>query len=122
MSLWVVTFAYLYFCVIVPSFRKTFYSSMTGKQSSLNIFINNEANDEARFMIFEKNREHWSEISDQVREWTLKNWKRWTETKPGWFTPFKIASVPDNFIPDDEVDKLGGEMRERRGTASRTTR
>ncbi|GMH98452.1 hypothetical protein TrVE_jg6062 [Triparma verrucosa] len=39
--------------------------------------------------------------SDWTTPWTLKNWDRWEEEKPAWFTDTWIDNVPNNYIPYD---------------------
>lgn len=41
----------------------------------------------------------WSQIKEDVRDWSLGNWATWTQTKPHWFTTDFISRVPDEFIP-----------------------
>ena len=41
----------------------------------------------------------WGE--ELLKPWTLKNWDRWEEEKPAWFTDTWIDNVPNNYIPYD---------------------
>ena len=51
----------------------------------------------------------WSEIREEVKAYTLTNWRRWEEEKPEWFHQNFRASVPDDFI---EIEQCG-EKKER---------
>ena len=115
-SLWALTFAFFYFRVCVPRYRKTFYSTETGHQAVMNSFLNS-TEDDIRMGIFVNNRESWRDIEDEVRDFTHMNWRRWVETNPEWFTAAVIASVPDEFIPAEERALLGGGKRKRRASA-----
>jgi hypothetical protein len=108
-------FAFFLFRVIVPRFRKTFWSTQTGYQLSESYFLDNEE-DKKRMIIFTDNVMLWSRIKGDVRAWTMSSWETWDREQPAWFTPFVIASVPDEFIPPRFLTHLGA-ARERRGSA-----
>jgi hypothetical protein len=108
--LWLMTFSFSIIKVVVPKYRKTFFSFQAGWQKSQSFFLDNEGNDERRLCIFNDNAYNWRSIDSEVRQWTGLNWQRWEEEKPAWFTPFRIASIPDDYIPVD--------ARARRGSAS----
>ncbi len=55
--------------------------------------------------IFGNNVRHWIEIRGEVKDWTTKNWARWKTEEPEWFTESWIASVPDEFIPKEDIVK-----------------
>ena len=114
--MWALTFAFFYFRVCVPRFRKSFYNTETGKQFVMNMFLNSKE-DDTRMRIFDYNRACWRGIDNEVRDFTHRNWKLWVETKPEWFTAVVIASVPDEFIPAEERALLGGDKRKRRASA-----
>jgi len=35
-----------------------------------------------------------------------ENWTKWEKEKPDWFTPAFISCVPDDFIPDEQLQVL----------------
>ncbi|GMH86654.1 hypothetical protein TrST_g13924 [Triparma strigata] len=39
----------------------------------------------------------WGE--ELLKPWTLKNWSRWEEEKPSWFTDSWIEGVPNEYVP-----------------------
>ena len=41
----------------------------------------------------------WGE--ELLKPWTLKNWDRWEEERPTWFTDAWIECVPNDYIPYD---------------------
>jgi hypothetical protein len=115
-TLWTILFTYFIFNVIDPEYRKTFWSTQTGWQKSCSYFLDND-DDCTRMIVFTDNPILWRSIAPQVKEWTLANWDTWVDSKPEWFTPKVISTVPDDFIPPRYLVELGG-GRERRGSAS----
>ncbi len=78
-------------------------------------FLDN-ANDVARKQIFRRSQDLWSDIRDDVKSWTLKNWNAWVENPPDWFSDAFKESVPDDMIPKsalDELNKKAGGVRRR---------
>jgi hypothetical protein len=115
--LWLAAFSFLIFYVIVPEYRKTFWSFQTGWQKSQAFFLDNEDNEERRIVVFNNIQANWKSIEEDVKAWTHANWNRWEEEQPEWFTPARKATIPDEFIPAAAVKALGGAQRERRGSA-----
>jgi hypothetical protein len=73
--------------------------------------------------VFNCNRLLWeSDIGSEVMEFTLQNWARWERDKPSWFTPLVKARVPDEYIPKEFLEALGGAERMRRGSAVESVR
>ena len=66
----------------------------------------------------------WGE--ELLKPWTLKNWSRWEEEKPAWFTDAWIESVPNDYIPFEwcvEYKRTKGrvddsQLKRRRGSIS----
>jgi hypothetical protein len=114
---WAVMFGYFMTRIIVPRYRKTFWSTQTGWQRSERIFLDNEE-DEERALVFRKSIILWSRIKEDVRSWTMGSWEAWDREKPEWFTDKFVSSVPDEFIPPRFLTKLGGDVRKRRGSAA----
>ena len=52
-------------------------------------------------------------IKNNVKEYIAENWAEWERTKPSWFTPGFISKIPDEFIPQQNLDALGGARRRR---------
>jgi hypothetical protein len=117
-ALWFAIFVFLIFCVIVPEYRKTFWSFQTGRQMCQSYFLENEGDDATKAIIFATHAAHWKNLEVEVKAWTMANWARWEEEKPEWFDLALKASIPDEYIPIAAIEALGGVGRERRGSAS----
>jgi hypothetical protein len=114
--LWIVMFRHFIFNIINPEYRKTFWSKRTGWQQSCSYFLDHE-DDGSRILVFADNPILWKSVAPRVKEWTLANWGAWVDTKPDWFTPKVVSTVPDEFIPPRFLSGLGGQKRERRASA-----
>ena len=99
---WVLAFG-LFLKRINPKYIRTFFDTKTGSQCTIDLFQTGD--DAMKSEIFLYNKRQWSSIRGEVMTWTRTNWKMWIDTKPVWFTPHFIATVPDEFIPI-EVDPL----------------
>jgi hypothetical protein len=97
---WVFTFVVI-LLLMNRAYWRTFVSRETGNEWSQNFFLNGTS-DKARSKTMMTGRKKWRSIEGDVSEWVLKNWWRWKDEKPGWFTENWIARVPDHFIPNDE--------------------
>jgi hypothetical protein len=117
-GLWLLIFSFFIFYVIVPEYRKTFWSLQTGWEKSLSYFLDNEGNDERRIHVFDDNAYNWRSIKEDVKAWTLASWPIWEAEQPEWFTPILKAKIMDDYIPLEFVTALGGVNRVRRGSAS----
>ena len=52
-------------------------------------------------------------IKPDVIKYMAENWAEWERTKPSWFTPGFISKIPDEFIPQQNLEALGGARRRR---------
>jgi hypothetical protein len=120
--LWLATFSFLIVYVIVPEYRKTFWSFRTGFQKTQAFFLDNVGNDAKRLTLMGCNRMHWRAIEGDVKAWTHANWERWETEQPEWFTSNMKARIPDEFIPAAALVGLGGVFRPRHGSASLSVR
>jgi len=119
---WLIVMSFFLFRVTVPSYRHTLWSTVSGRQWVQAFFLENEDESEKIF-IFGCNKLLWeSDIGAEVIEWTRQHWAEWTREKPEWFTPFVIATVPDEYIPAEFWGGLGGAKRQRRGSAVESVR
>ena len=74
-------------------YRRTFFTTMTGKQQVMNRF---SADDEVvKASVLEKNKKVWLAIREDVKEWVQANWWRWKEEKPAWFDLAWLSKVPN---------------------------
>jgi hypothetical protein len=106
--------------IVVPRFRKTFWSTQTGWQKSESIFLDS-VEDAKKIYIFTDSVMLWSAIKEDVKAWTMSSWETWDREEPEWFTQKVIASIPDEFIPPRFLAIMGG-ARERRGSAAGSVR
>lgn len=118
----VLTFLFFLYVVIVPRYRRTFWSTQTSCQFIESIFFDHINNDEKRVYIFKFNVLKWKRIAGEVKAWSHASWETWVAEAPEWFTPVFVAGVPDEFIPPEFLNKLGGKQRERRGSAAQSIR
>ena len=102
--LWLVSFSD-FMLSIDRRYLRTFYSIQTGKSSSMSYFLDNES-DELKSVIFKDNTWLWTAIRPQVKTWVEDNWKRWNKEKPSWFTAKFIEKIPDDMIPNDDLDRI----------------
>ena len=122
-SLWVALCAYFLVNICVREYWHNFYNLETNADFAFSLFnhvVEGEMRareDEVRITIFTYNRVCWKEYEEEVREWTHRSWATWVESKPDWFTPEVVATVPDVFIPKEHLIVLGGNNRKRRASA-----
>ena len=69
-------------------------------------YFTQNADDATRIVVFTSCGDLWSDIEEEVREWTLANWSRWETEKPEWFTPAFKESVPDDMMPKEALKEL----------------
>lgn len=90
---------------IKRAYWKTFISTQSGRQCTMACFLDND-NEATKMVVFRSHEDLWSDIKDEVKEYTLKNWERWEMEKPAWFDDNLKALVPDECIPKAELDKM----------------
>ena len=99
----------------VRKYLSTFVSTQSGRQNAMTYFLDNK-DDAARMVIFIRHTDLWSDISSDVKAFTLANWDKWEREKPAWFDENFKANVPDEFIPKaalKALNKKGGGSRRR---------
>ena len=94
---WVVTFG-LFLFVMKKEYRRTFFSTKSGKQKAMDHFLQGK-DDSAKKMILKYNKKQWLKIRGEVKDWVQANWWRWEEEKPVWLTKAWIAKVPADMVP-----------------------
>jgi hypothetical protein len=93
---WAISFA-VFLKLINPQYIRTFYSTETGVQATVNKVSNGD--DLQKSDLFYIQKRLWSSIRGEVKEWTTANWSDWESNPPDWFTEHFVARVPDEFIP-----------------------
>jgi hypothetical protein len=102
--------------IAVPKFRHVLYSTASGRKYCQDRFVKAKT-DRDKMLVFRTNPLLWErEIGEDVKAWTLENWAR-LEGEP-WFDAKVKAKVPDQYIPAEALEALGGRLRKRRGSAS----
>jgi hypothetical protein len=119
-AIWTIVFVIFIKRIIVPKYRRKFYSTQTGWEHAMSFFRDN-TEDERRILIFADSIALWYPIKEDVRKWTMERWEVWDATNPEWLSPVVIAGIPDEFIPPRFLAKMGG-ARERRGSAASVRR
>ena len=98
-GLWIFTFA-LFLLLMKKEYRRTFFTTLTGKEFFLNMFLKNK-DDKTKSVILSRNKRLWVGIREDVKKWVLLNWWRWEADRPEWFTESWIAKVPSDMIPSE---------------------
>jgi hypothetical protein len=73
------------------SYWHTFFSVETGGAWMRSRFLRGET-DELRAEIFDFNKNMWTEIREDVKQWCLANWEKWDDEKPRWFVSSQSQS------------------------------
>ena len=103
----------LFFMLIKRKYRKTFWDQQTGWQNVIATFENTEDAHMKMTAIFTNHISMSRRIKCDVIEYIAENWAEWERTKPSWFTPGFISKIPDEFIPQQNLEELGGARRRR---------
>ena len=92
-----VTFA----SVIKREFLHTFYDMDTASTYNRKAFLHlREDQDFEKSWSLTVHPDVYKAWGDElIKKWTLKNWNRWEEEKPAWFTDEWIEAVPNEYIP-----------------------
>jgi len=69
--------------------------------------------------VFENRISYTAYIHDEVKNWVCENISRWELEKPDWY---KVESIPDEFLPEDVFDRIGGKTRRRKSVTNNESR
>jgi len=90
-------------------FRKTFYSTRTGRQYNEALFRSDD--DEIMMQVFDTHISFNRNIEDEIKKWLSANWNRWYASWPEWLTDELIERIPERLLPggDDKgvLDEIG---------------
>jgi len=103
----------LFFMLIKRKYRKTFWDKQPGWQMVIATFENTDDAQLKLTAIFTNHISMSRRIKGNVIEYMAENWAEWERTKPSWFTPGFISKIPDEFIPQQNLEALGGARRRR---------
>ena len=103
----------LFFMLIKRKYRKTFWDQQTGWQMVIATYENTDDEHMKMTAIFTNHISMSQRIKPDVIKYMAENWAEWERTKPSWFTPGFISKIPDEFIPQANLEELGGARRRR---------
>jgi len=103
----------LFFMLIKQKYRKTFWDPQTGWQMVIATYENTDDPFQKMNAIFTNHISMSRRIKTDVIEYMAENWAEWERTKPSWFTTGFISKIPDEFIPQQNLEALGGARRRR---------
>jgi len=103
----------LFYLLIKRKYRKTFWDPQTGWQMVIATFENTDDPHMKMTAIFTNHISMSRRIKTDFIEYMAENWAEWERTKPSWFTPGFISKIPDEFIPQANLEELGGARRRR---------
>ncbi|GMH84634.1 hypothetical protein TrST_g812 [Triparma strigata] len=89
--------------VMDRKYLSTFYNFDTASDYERKCFMNaREDQDDLKSELLTDHPDMYRTWGDELlKPWTLKNWDRWEEEKPAWFTDAWIECVPNEYIPYD---------------------
>jgi len=88
--------------LINRKYIRTFFDTQTSKSFAVSNFHEAET-DSTRFEIFGHHRSYYRRIEGELKQWLIKDWKRWMDDKPDWFDAAAVSSVPVDILPDSIV-------------------
>ena len=88
---------------------RTFFSTQTGGEFAMSLFLDNDGNDELRARVFLTNQEPWRPILPQVQAWLHLCFRMWRRTKPAWFTDALVACIPTDMLPVRDAKRLSAQ-------------
>ena len=108
---------YGFLSVINSEYIDGFISFTTGKQYIVANFDESET-DEKKFMVFSFHKSYYRSRETQLKAWVAENWDKWMEEEPAWFTEYKKAHVPSEYLPAKTLESLGGHVGRRKSSAA----
>ena len=94
---------------IERKYVRTFFSTQTGGEFAMSLFLDNDGNDELRARVFLTNQELWRPIRPQVQAWLRSRFRTWRRTKPAWFTDALVACIPTDMLPVRDAKRLSAQ-------------
>ena len=101
--------------LIDRKYLDSFFSTATGPQFAV-VKYNTATTDFQRMNVLKYYPTYYDELKVQVQELIDENWEDWMKDRPEWLTDNVIASIPDEYLPKTEVNRLedeGGGKRRR---------
>ena len=98
-TIWFVS-AVTFALVIKREYLHTFYDFDTASTFNRKEFLQLNDKDLEKSEILTRHPDVYKTWGDElIKPWTIKNWNRWEEEKPTWFTDKWIDCVPNDYIP-----------------------
>ena len=99
-AIWFVS-AVTFSLVIKRKYLHTFYDMDTASTFNRNVFSSlREDQDLEKSYVLTIHPDVYMSWGDElIKPWTIKNWSRWEEEMPTWFTDSWIEAVPNEYIP-----------------------
>ena len=98
----------LLFTIFVLSVNKkyiaTFFSTQTAKEFNIQSYREATA-DSTRIDIFSCHHSYYASIREDVQFWVRESYGRWNEEQPAWFTDRVKGSIPEDMLPEEEMEK-----------------
>ncbi|GMH86410.1 hypothetical protein TrST_g5560 [Triparma strigata] len=126
-AIWFVS-ALTFASVIKREYLHTFYDMDTASIYSRKYFLKlREDQNEERSYLLTIHPDVYKAWGDELlKPWTIKNWNRWEEEKPSWFTDKWVDGVPNEYTPFEwrmKYKKTKGrvddaQLKKRRGSIS----
>ena len=108
-TIWLVLNGF-FFLSIEKSFVKTFFTTMTAPEYTVQLFLTSE-DDASKFdAAFDNRASYIKKCEGEVKEWVRVNIERWRFENADWF---KIDKIPDAMLPAEVVQEEGGTRRRR---------
>ena len=114
-SLWVIC-ATAFLWITNKKYRHLFWSTVTAKQFTIDCFQESDDPEVKMLTAFDNHISFIQPIKEEVKQYVREHWTEFQGAE--WFTKGLIANIPDDFIPDDQLEELGGENRPRRRRSS----
>ncbi|GMH82328.1 hypothetical protein TrST_g12551 [Triparma strigata] len=89
--------------VVKKDYLRTFYSLETISEYKRRCLMSfREDQEDLKSKVLKEHPDVYKAWGEELlKPWTLKNWSRWEEEKPAWFTDRWIECVPNEYIPYD---------------------
>ncbi|GMI00639.1 hypothetical protein TrST_g8799 [Triparma strigata] len=99
-TIWFVS-AVTFASVIKREYLHTFFNMDTASTFNKKVFLSlREDQDFEKSDLLTIHPDVYKTWGDELlKPWTIKNWNRWEEEKPAWFTDKWIEAVPNEYIP-----------------------
>ena len=106
----------VFFCTIDLSYLNTFFGTKTAPQYTCELFMTSKDDHQKFRAVFKNRTEYTKSIHEEVKEWVAINLSKWRREEPDWFN---IERIPDELLPNDVFEAVGGAKRRRSSVSLR---